>query len=57
VIELQGQAGELRFTVEIKRKETGLVETYDMVGHLDADKLKELQNGSNSLHSSTQRSD
>ena len=57
MIELQGQTGELRFTVEIKRKETGLVETYDLVGYLDADKLKELQNGSNSLHSSTQRSD
>jgi len=54
MIELSGQPGELRFTVEIKRKETGKVETYDLVGYLDADKLKELQNGSNPQHDSSQ---
>jgi hypothetical protein len=55
--ELQGQKAELRFTVEITRKETGLVEKYDLIGHLDEDKLKELQNGSNTHDSSPQRCD
>lgn len=49
MIDLNGQAGELRFTIEVKRKETGKVEQYEMIGFLDEDKLKELQNGSNSL--------
>lgn len=40
---LQGQVGELRFTVEITRKETGKVETVEMVGFLDEEKLAELQ--------------
>jgi hypothetical protein len=53
--ELSGQIGELRFTVEIKRKDTGKVEQYELVGFLDEDKLKELQSGSNSLDGSTQR--
>ena len=55
--ELSGQIGELRFTVEIKRKDTGKVEQVELVGYLDEDKLKELQNGGNSQHSSTERSD
>jgi len=42
--ELSGQIGELRFTVEIKRKDTGKVEQYELVGFIDEDKLKELQN-------------
>jgi len=54
--DLQGSVGELRFSIEIKRKETGVVEHYDMVGYLDEDKLKELTNGSHTLDSSTQRS-
>lgn len=29
---LQGPVGELKFTIEITRKETGKVEKYDMVG-------------------------
>jgi hypothetical protein len=49
--ELSGQVGEVRMTVEITRKETGKVETYDLVGFLDEDKLKELQNGSDTLDS------
>lgn len=57
MIELGGQMGELRFTVEVKRAETGKVEQYELVGYLDADKLKELQNGSNTLDSSAQRCD
>ena len=51
MIELGGQVGELRFTVEVKRKETGKVETYELVGFLDEEKLKELQDGGNSLNS------
>jgi hypothetical protein len=54
MIELQGQKAELRFTVEITRKETGKVERYDLVGHLDEDKLKELQHGSNPLDNGAQ---
>jgi hypothetical protein len=54
---LSGQMGELRFTVEIKRKDTGKVEQYELVGFLDEDKLKELQIGSNPLDGSTQRCD
>jgi hypothetical protein len=53
MINLGGQVGELRFTVEVTRKETGKVETYELVGFLDEDKLKELQNGSDTLDSGT----
>ena len=52
---LGGQMGELRFTVQITRKETGKVEEVELVGFLDEEKLKELQNGSHSLDSSPQR--
>ena len=55
--ELSGQIGELRLTVEIKRKDTGKVEQYELVGFMDEDKLKELQNGCNPQHSSTRRCD
>jgi hypothetical protein len=49
--ELCGKVGEVRMTVEITRKETGKVETYDLIGFLDADQLKEAPNGSNAQHS------
>lgn len=55
--DLQGQVGELRMTVEIKRKNTGEVEKFDLVGFVDPEKLKELQHGSNSLDGSAQRGD
>lgn len=55
--ELQGQVGELRFTLHITRKETGKTETVEMVGYLDEEKLKELQHGSDTQHGSTQRGD
>ena len=55
--ELSGQIGELRFTVEIKRKDTGKVEQYELVGFIDEDKLKEFQNGSYPLDGSTERCD
>lgn len=54
--ELNGQLGEVRFTLEITRKETGKVETVEMVGFLDEQKLKEITNGSDTQHGSTQRS-
>lgn len=57
MINLSGQMGEVRFSVEVKRADTGKVEQYDLVGYLDEDKLKELQNGSDSQHGSTERSD
>ena len=39
---LEGQPSELRMTIEVKRKATGLVETYQLVGHADPEKLKEI---------------
>ena len=51
MIELSGQVGELRFQVKITRKETGKIETYELVGFLDENQLKELQNGSDTLDS------
>jgi hypothetical protein len=57
MINLSGQMGEVRFLVEVKRADTGKVEQYELVGYLDEDKLKELQNGSDSQHGSTERSD
>ncbi len=50
--ELKGAVGELRFTVEIKRKDTGKVDTFEMVGVIDAEKLKELENERNAQHGS-----
>lgn len=46
---LQGQKGELHFTIEIKRKATGKIEKYDLIGHvLNEETKKENENGSNS---------
>jgi hypothetical protein len=53
MVNLSGQVGELRFSVQVTRKETGVVENYELVGFLDEDKLKELQNGSDPLDSGT----
>jgi len=49
---LTGQPGELRFTIEIKRADTGIVEKYEAVGVLTDTQLKELENGGNALNSS-----
>lgn len=49
--DLNGQAGELRFTIEITRKETGKTETVELVGYLDESKLKDIQHGSDTQHS------
>lgn len=40
---LNGQLGELRFTIEVKRAETGEVETYEMVGKITDDVESEEQ--------------
>lgn len=53
---LQGQPGELRMTIEIKRKETGKIETVELVGHADPEKLKQIlenEHGGNAQHSGT----
>jgi len=47
---LTGQIGELTMTIQVTRKETGKVEEFKLTGFLDADQLKELQNGSNTLN-------
>jgi hypothetical protein len=40
--ELKGQPGELRMTIHITRKATGKVETVELVGHSDPEKLAEI---------------
>jgi len=42
VSQLQGQAGELSFTVQIVRKDTGLVEEHQLVGQITADQAEAL---------------
>lgn len=39
---LQGQPGELRMTIEVKRAATGKVDTFELVGHADPEKLQEI---------------
>lgn len=41
--DLQGKTGELKFTLQVTRKETGLTEEVEMIGFIDDEKLKELQ--------------
>jgi hypothetical protein len=53
MINLTGQPGELRFTLEITRKDTGKVETVEMVGKIVDELTQEAENGSNSLDSSS----
>lgn len=45
--ELQGQAGELRFTIEVKRAATGETQTFEMVGKVTDDTEEEDDNGRN----------
>jgi len=47
---LTGQIGEVQMTIQITRKETGKVEEFKLTGFLDQEKLKEIQNGSNTLN-------
>jgi len=41
-INLEGQMGEVRMTVQVTRAATGLTEEYEMVGKVDQDQLDEL---------------
>lgn len=47
---LSGQLGEMRFTLEVTRKDTGKVEVYEMIGKVmtEDNEVKENNNGSNS---------
>lgn len=54
---LSGDVGELRFTVQITRKDTGKVEEVELVGKLTDVEIKELTNGSDPLDGSTERCD
>ena len=42
MIHLAPVPGELRATITVKRKATGLEETYEIIGHADPEKLKEI---------------
>lgn len=55
--ELQGQVGELTFTLQITRKDTGKVEEVQLIGKITDAQMKELKDGSHTLDSSTGRSD
>lgn len=46
--QLEGKAGELRFTIEVKRAATGKVETFEMIGKVNDD-------GGDALDGSTKR--
>ena len=41
-LNLAPEPGELRATITIKRKATGLEETYEIIGHSDPEKLKQI---------------
>jgi hypothetical protein len=47
---LQGQPGEVRMTIQIKRKETGETETHELVGKV-MDEHKEQDDGRNPFDS------
>lgn len=54
---LTGQSGGLRLTIEIKRKDTGRVETVELVGSVNQEQEKETRDGSDALDSGPQRGD
>ncbi len=57
---LEGSVGEVKMTLEIKRKETGKVEKVELVGFINQeqlDHLKGTENGNDSQHGSPQRGD
>lgn len=54
-MDIQGQIGELTFTIEVKRKDTGKVDTFELVGKVI--NTEENDNGSDPQHSSTERGD
>jgi len=54
---LMGKVGEVTFTVEIKRKDTGKIDTFNLIGKVTNEQLKEIQDGSHTLDSSKERGD
>jgi hypothetical protein len=56
-VNLSGEVGELTFTIQVKKADTGKVEEYQLVGRITDEQLKELTNGSDTQHGSTQRGD
>jgi len=48
VADLKGQPGELRMTLQITRKETGKVETVDLVGKVTGEEPTEKEQGDGS---------
>ena len=56
-VNLSGEVGELAFTIQIKRAETGKVEEYQLVGRITDEQLKELTNGSDTQHGGEKRGD
>ena len=48
-VELSAKPAELVMTLEITRADTGKTETVTLDGSVDPDKLKEIQDGCNSL--------
>lgn len=53
-MDIKGQVGELRFTLEIKRAATGETDTVELVGKIGDGEIKQLgeQDGSDTQHSS-----
>jgi hypothetical protein len=51
LIELTGQPAEIGMTIHVTRKETGVTETYELIGKVINE---DLENGSNTQHSSTE---
>lgn len=54
---LSGDVGELRFVVQITRKETGKTEEIELVGKLTDVEVKENHCGSHTQHGGEKRSD
>lgn len=52
--DLSGQAGEIKMTVHITRKETGRVEEYQLVGKVTGEQLEELNNACDPHDSGTE---
>lgn len=41
--DLQGAIGEVSFTIQVKRKDTGVVEEYQAVGFVNEEQLEQLK--------------
>ena len=48
--DLVGQVGELMFTIRVTNSKTGKDEEHTLVGSINQEQLKELQNGSDTLN-------